>query len=101
MPAAAEPDPAGGQVSTRYAGAMLLHAFYARAGAGALLPGVAGPDATLLTAVAMCFALGAHTTEQFSTWRRGRRARWPGWRCCPGCAPCGRGWRRSPAAWTR
>ena len=65
MPAAAEPDPAGGQVSTRYAGAMLLHAFYARAGAGALLPGVAGPDATLLTAVAMCFALGAHTTEQF------------------------------------
>ena len=65
MPAAAEPDPAGGRVSTRYAGAMLLHAFYARAGAGALLPGVAGPDATLLTAVAMCFALGAHTTGQF------------------------------------
>lgn len=54
-----------GEVASRYAGAMLLHAFCARTGAGVLLPGVAGADAALLTAVAMCFALGAHTTEQF------------------------------------
>ena len=60
------PARAGGeQVSSRYAGAMLLHAFFARTGAGGLLPGGAGPDAALLTAVSMCFALGAHTTEQF------------------------------------
>jgi hypothetical protein len=57
--------PGSGAVTSRYAGAMLLHAFYARAGAGGLLPGVAGPDAALLTAVSVCFALGAHTTEQF------------------------------------
>ena len=61
VPAPASP----GTVATRYAGAMLLHAFYARADAGVLLAGAAGPDAVLLTAVAMCFALGAHTTEQF------------------------------------
>lgn len=54
-----------GVVASRYAGAMLLHAFYARTGAGGLLPGAAGADAALLTAVSMCFALGAHTTEQF------------------------------------
>ena len=54
-----------GEVASRYAGAMLLHAFYARTGAGGLLPGAAGLDAALLTAVSMCFALGAHTTEQF------------------------------------
>ncbi|HTQ91675.1 MAG TPA: hypothetical protein VMK84_19490 [Streptosporangiaceae bacterium] len=54
-----------GEVSTRYAGAMLLHAFYARTGAGVLLPGVAGADAALLAAVSVCFALGAHTVEQF------------------------------------
>ena len=68
----AEPDmaPTGpalpaGQVSTRYAGAMLLHAFFARTDASGLLPGAAGADAALLTAVSMCFALGAHTVEQF------------------------------------
>jgi Transposase protein/Helix-turn-helix domain len=59
------PEPAGGQVTSRYAGAVLLHAFYARAGAGGLLAGAAGRDAALLTAVSMCFALGAHTVEQF------------------------------------
>jgi hypothetical protein len=76
-PAAGEEEPApeaqagaparagGAQAGSRYAGAMLLHAFFARTGAGGLLPGVAGPDAALLTAVSMCFALGAHTTEQF------------------------------------
>ena len=45
---------------------MLLHAFFARTAAGAVLAGAAGPqDAALLTAVSMCFALGAATTEQF------------------------------------
>ncbi len=62
-----------GVFRSRYAGAMLLHAFFARAGAGAVLAGAAagpgraaGPaDAALLSAVSMCFALGAATTEQF------------------------------------
>ena len=54
-------------VRSRYAGAMLLHAFFARAAAGTVLAAAAaGPeDVALLTAVSMCFALGAATTEQF------------------------------------
>ena len=54
-------------LSSRYAGAMLLHAFLARAGAGTVLASAAGEpqDVALLTAVSMCFALGAATTEQF------------------------------------
>ena len=54
-------------VSSRYAGAMLLHAFFARAGAGTVLAAAGGEpqDVALLTAVSMCFALGAATTEQF------------------------------------
>ena len=58
---------AGGCVRSRYAGAMLLHAFFARAAAGAVLAGAAAgrEDVALLTAVSMCFALGAATTEQF------------------------------------
>ena len=65
------PDPAAGPrpvtVSSRYAGTMLLHAFFARAAAGPVLAGAAqGPgDVQLLTGVSMCFALGAATTEQF------------------------------------
>ena len=52
-------------VRSRYAGAMLLHAFFARAAAGTVLAGAAGPqDVALLTAVSMCFALGAATTEE-------------------------------------
>ena len=53
-------------VSSRYAGAMLLHAFLARAGAGTVLAAAGGEpqDVALLTAVSMCFALGAATTEQ-------------------------------------
>ncbi len=51
---------------SRYVGAMLLHAFSARAGAGTVLAAAAGPaDVALLSAVSMCFALGAATTEQF------------------------------------
>jgi DNA-binding transcriptional regulator YdaS (Cro superfamily) len=62
------PLPAQGTLWSRYAGAMLLHAFLARAGAGTILAGAAGgepQDVALLTAVSMCFALGAATTEQF------------------------------------
>ena len=62
-----------GQVTSRYAGAMLLHAFGARAGAGDILAaaGAGGggrwryADVALLSAVSTCFALGAATTEQF------------------------------------
>ena len=59
--------PSGGRVVfSRYAGAMLLHAF--GGGAGEILAAAAGEDlagAGLLSAVSMCFALGAATIEQF------------------------------------
>jgi len=59
-----------GVFRSRYAGAMLLHGFFARAGAGAVLARAGGRaaepgDAAVLAAVSMCFALGAATTEQF------------------------------------
>jgi len=63
--------PGGGQVVSRYAGAMLLHAFGGRAGAAEILAAAGGGqdaspgDAALLSAVSMCFALGAATIEQF------------------------------------
>jgi len=49
---------------------MLLHGFFARAGAGAVLARAGGRaaepgDAVVLAAVSMCFALGAATTGQF------------------------------------
>jgi hypothetical protein len=64
------PLPAEGALRSRYAGAMLLHAFLAQAGAGRVLARAAAGrrrpgDAALLSAVSMCFALGAATTEQF------------------------------------
>jgi transposase len=64
------PLPAGEVFRSRYAGAMLLHAFGGRAGAGEILAAAGGEDgrpgdAALLSAVSMCFALGAATTEQF------------------------------------
>ena len=57
-------------VRSRYAGAMLLHAFAARAEAAEIFRAAAGKDAApgdvaLLAAVSACFALGAATTEQF------------------------------------
>jgi len=79
-PGAGGPGGPGGQPSwplvpegvfrSRYAGAMLLHGFFARAGAGTVLARAAGRaagpgDAAVLAAVSMCFALGAATTEQF------------------------------------
>jgi Transposase protein len=60
--------PSGRVVSSRYAGAMLLHAFGGRAGVGEILAAAAGGDpagAGLLSAVSVCFALGAATIEQF------------------------------------
>ena len=61
------PLPAEGALWSRYAGAMLLHAFLAQAGAGTVLAAAAGErgDTLLLSAVSMGFALGAATTEQF------------------------------------
>ena len=62
------PLPAEGVFASRYAGAMLLHAFFARTDAGSALPasGDRRPaDVALLSAVSMCFALGAGTIEQF------------------------------------
>ena len=61
------PLPARGALWSRYAGAMLLHAFLAQAGAGTVLAAAGGEprDVALLTAVSMSFALGAATTEQF------------------------------------
>ena len=47
---------------------MLLHAFGGRAGAGEILAAAAGgepADVALLSAVSLCFALGAATLEQF------------------------------------
>jgi len=57
-----------GRVRSRYAGAMLLHAFGARAGAGDVLAAAAGGDlagARLLAAASACIGLGAVTTERF------------------------------------
>ena len=68
------PEITGGVLWSRYAGAMLLHAFTARAGAGQVLESAAGAgrgaggyrfaDVALLSATSMCFALGAETIEQ-------------------------------------
>ena len=61
------PGPAQGVFLSRYAGAMLLHAFFAQAGAGTVLAAAAGEpgDVALLSAVSLCFALGAATAGQF------------------------------------
>ena len=59
---------AEGRVRSRYAGAMLLHAFASRAGAAGVLGLAAGGDRAgtgLLAAVSACFGLGAATAEQF------------------------------------
>jgi transposase len=73
-PAAAGPVIAEGVFASRYAGAMLLHAFTSATGAGPVLAGAGGRDAggagrrfadvALLSAASICFALGAATIEQ-------------------------------------
>jgi len=52
-------------LASRYAGAMLLHAFFDRVGAGTVLAGASGRpgDVALLTAASMAFALGASSVE--------------------------------------
>jgi hypothetical protein len=72
---AAGPRITGGSLYSRYAGAMLLHAFADRVDAGAILASAAGgakdrdgfrfADVALLSVTSTCFALGAATTEQF------------------------------------
>ena len=74
-PEPGRPGITGGVFWSRYAGAMLLHAYTARAGAGQVLEFAAGAgrgaggsrsgDVALLSATSMCFALGAETVEQF------------------------------------
>jgi len=65
------PLPAEGVFASRYTGAMLLHAFFAQADAGSVLAAAGSGadrrpgDVPLLSAVSMCFALGADTVEQF------------------------------------
>jgi hypothetical protein len=59
---------ARGSLYSRYAGAMLLHAFASQADATAALSAAGGgqpADVMLLSATSICFALGAATTEQF------------------------------------
>jgi hypothetical protein len=66
--AAAGPRITDEMLFSRYAGAMLLHAFGSRVDAGAVLGQLApagGGDVALLSAASMCFALGAATIEQF------------------------------------
>jgi hypothetical protein len=64
-PPAAGPRPA--VIRSRYAGSMLLHAFFTRCAAAEVLAGAvrAPGDVQLLTGISMCFALGAATVEQF------------------------------------
>jgi hypothetical protein len=59
---------AGGSLYSRYAGAMLLHAFASQVDATAVLSAAGDgrpADVMLLSATSICFALGAATTEQF------------------------------------
>ncbi len=69
------PEITGGVFWSRFGGAMLLHAYRARAGAGLVLESAAGAgrpasrpgrfaDVALLSATSLCFALGAATIEQ-------------------------------------
>jgi len=70
-PGAAPAPATGGVLASRYAGAMLAHAYYDRIGAEAILaaalpPGLARPrydDLALLTATSPAFALGASSAE--------------------------------------
>ena len=90
-------------VRSRYAGAMLLHAFAARAGAGDDLAGRGRADAAPRTwrccRRSACASRSARPRpSSSSTWPRPRPGRWPGWRRCRGCGRCGPGWPRSPTA---
>ena len=68
------------------------------AGATASRAGSGPADAALLSAVSMCFALGAATTEQFKHLAAAEAGPLAGLGALPGLRRCGRGWRRSPTA---
>src|SRR5260370_4558757 len=67
--AGASADSSGRVVASRYAGAMLLHAFAGRAGAGQILAAAAGGEpagVALLSAGSPCLAPGAATLGPFN-----------------------------------
>ena len=86
---------------------MLLHAFGGQAGAGEILAAAAGGedgrpgDAALLSAVSMCFALGAATTEQFKHLAAAEAGPLAGLAVLPGLRALRPSWPRSQAAPTR
>lgn len=82
-----------GVLASRYAGAMLPHAFGSQAGAGEILAtaGLAAgagrrrpADVTLLSAASICFALGAATTGQFKRLPAGEAGPLAGLAALPG-----------------
>ena len=104
------PEITGGAFWSRYAGAMLLHAFTARARAGQVLESAAGRDAggyrfadvALLSATSLCFALGAATTEQVKHLTASCAGPLAGLAVLPHLRTCGPGWPRSltrPIRW--
>src|SRR6266516_4760434 len=94
---------AEGRVRSRYAGALLLHAFGARAGAPNVLAGAAGgqPWRGCWRRSAPASGWDTPRPSSSSTWRRPRPGRWPGWWRCRTCGPCARRWPASPTAPTR
>ena len=101
------PLPAGDVFRSRYAGAMLLHAFGGRAAPGRSwrlrrAGRTGGPGMRRCCQRSACASRwGRRPLSSSSTWPRRRQGRWPGWRCCRGCGRCGLSWPRSPAALTR
>ena len=90
--APADDGPAGPvSVRSRYAGAMLLHAFAARAGAAEIWPAAAGGqprrgDGRCWRPSARASRWERRRPSSSSTWRRPRPGRWPGWRPAAGPA---------------
>ena len=86
---------------------MLLHTFLAQADAGSVLAAAGSGadrqpgDVPLLSAVSMCFALGADTVEQFKHLAAAEAGPLAGLGTLPGLRTRGPGWRRSPTAPTR
>ena len=99
--------PAEGVFWSRYAGAMLLHAFFARADAGRVLAaaarrGRAGRRTWRCCRRSACASRWARPrSSSSSTWPPPRPGRWPGWGRCRGCGRCGRAGRGSPTRPTR
>ena len=100
---------ADGARPSRYAGAMLAHAYYDRIGAEAILgaalpPGLARPrydDLALLTATSLAFALGVSSAEGTKHLIPAQAGILAGIAGSPACGPCGPGSPRSPRRATR